>query len=79
MQRKRRGLAAAGGPEQHDDLARRDAEAHVVDRGAADQKLLAQMRDDQFGGHSNSPFSTIHARPRESGTQSWPWIPLARA
>ena len=33
-----RGLAAAGRPEQHDDLARRDAEAHVVDRGAADQR-----------------------------------------
>ena len=27
---QRRGLAAARRPEQHDDLARRDAEAHVV-------------------------------------------------
>ena len=55
-----RGLAAAGGPEQHDDLARRDAEAHVVDRGAADQELLAQMRDDQFGGHSVTSTYDTH-------------------
>src|SRR6476620_10427019 len=60
---QRRGLAAAGRPEQHDDLARRDAEAHIVDRRAANEKLLAQMRDDQFGGHSLLPITAGTRRP----------------
>ena len=72
---QRRGLAAAGRPEQHDDLARRDAEADVVDRRAADQELLAQMRDDQFGGHYLVSVITNAARPRESGDPVlWLWM-----
>src|SRR3954452_23913578 len=58
-----RGLAATGRSEQHDDLASRDAEAHVVDRRPADQKLLAQMRNDQFGGHSLLPITAGTRRP----------------
>src|SRR5262249_29590212 len=64
---KRRGLAAAGRAEQHNDLARRDAERHVVDRRAADEELLAQVGDDEFGGHYFLSVIITVARPRESG------------
>src|SRR6202012_3516034 len=39
------GLAAAGGPEQHHDLAGRHTEADAVDRGPADRELLAEVGD----------------------------------
>ena len=42
---QRRGLAAAGRPEQHDDLAGRHGKADAVDRRPADRKLLAQVGD----------------------------------
>jgi hypothetical protein len=47
---QRRGLAAAGGAEQHHDLAGRHGKADAVDRGPADEKLLAQvgLRDFEF-------------------------------
>src|SRR5947209_10649524 len=60
---QRRGLAATGRPEQHDDLAGRDAEADIVDRRAPDCELLAQMRDDQFGGHSKTPITACTRKP----------------
>ena len=40
-----RGLAAAGGTEQHHDLAGRHREADAVDGRPADRKLLAQVGD----------------------------------
>ena len=40
---QRRGLAAAGRPEQHHDLARRHGKTDAVDRRAADRELLAQV------------------------------------
>src|SRR5947209_3071416 len=66
-----RGLAAAGRSEQHDDLAGRDAKAYVVDRRTTDQKLLAKIRDDQFGGHSvtactRKPCSTLRSTCRRA-------------
>ena len=41
---QRRGLAAAGRAEQHDDLARRDVEADVVDRGRPVANSLRNSR-----------------------------------
>ena len=42
---QRRGLAAAGGTEQHHDLAGRHRKADAVDGGPADRELLAQVGD----------------------------------
>src|ERR1043166_3486097 len=42
---------APGGPTRPPHPPRRDAEADIVDRRAADEKLLAQMQDDQLSRH----------------------------
>src|SRR3954465_11436415 len=39
--------------EHHANLAGRYPKGDIVDGGSADEKLLAQVRDDQFSGHSN--------------------------
>ena len=53
---QRRGLAAAGRPEQHDDLACRHGKADAVDRGPADRKLLAQVGDFERRRHASVRF-----------------------
>jgi hypothetical protein len=48
---QRRGLAAARGAEQDDDLTRGYVEAHVVDGGMACAEHLEQPLDLQFRRH----------------------------
>ena len=48
-----RGLAAAGGAEQHHDLAGRHGEADAVDRRPADRELLAQVGDFERRRHGS--------------------------
>src|ERR1700722_7966760 len=63
-----RGLAAAGGPEQDDDLAGRHGKADAVDRRPADRKLLAQVGDLERRGHELNRLTraTITAGTRTS-------------
>src|SRR6266849_3783374 len=63
-----RGLAAAGRPEQDDDLARRHGKADAVDRRPADRKLLAQVGDVERRRHDFNVFmdATITADSRKS-------------
>ena len=53
---QRRGLAAAGGPEQHHDLAGRHGKADAVDRRPADRELLAQVGDFERRRHERIRF-----------------------
>ena len=55
---QRRGLAAAGGAEQHHDLAGRHGKADAGDRGPADRELLVQVADFEGAGHQVMPFTS---------------------
>src|SRR6266404_7287981 len=63
-----RGLAAAGGSEQHDDLACRHGKAYAVDGRPADRELLAQVGDVERRRHDPTVFvaATIIAGNRRS-------------
>ena len=52
---QRRGLAAAGGAEQHDDLAGRHVKAHPVHGGPTDGELFAQIADVEGSRHARVP------------------------
>ena len=59
---QRRGLAAAGRPEQHHDLAGRHGEAHAVDGRPADRELLAQILTSSVAVMTQAPRSAAHCR-----------------
>ena len=60
--RKQRGLAAAGGPEQREELARLDVEADIVhrDRGAPALGDVAEADDGLHGGTGAFGQALIH-------------------
>ena len=63
---QRRGLAAAGRPEQHHDLAGRHGEADAVDRRPADRELLPEVGDLQRRRHAVTEPPRVTADSRRS-------------
>ncbi len=60
-----RGLARAVGPDQTDDLARREAEAHVVEHHMAAEALVHALKlKEGFRRHAHPSASTATARRR---------------